>query len=57
LGRDPKKVFMFVMKGLFGEEPEKQRPTEPQDVGETPSMCPNQRESITQRALKMSAIH
>jgi hypothetical protein len=34
---------MFVMKGLFGEEPEKQRPADPQDAAETPSMCPNQR--------------
>jgi hypothetical protein len=43
LGRDPKKVFMFVMKALFGEEPEKQSPAVLQDAGKTPSACLNQR--------------
>jgi hypothetical protein len=37
------------MKGLFGEEPEKQRPAEPQDAGETLEHVPESAEGITQR--------
>jgi hypothetical protein len=46
-GGNRKKVFAFVAKTLFWEEPEKQRAAVPQDAGKTPSVCPSQRRAPT----------